>query len=201
MRSGVGGGLLSRRGAPTVTTPVVVKIGGSVLRRPDCQSRLAQWADQRERGRRWCLVAGGGAHADAIRVRHARHELDEESAHWEAIAAMDANARRIAGWLRWPLLETLDQACLQSGVLLCLALLRGGDPGLTREPLPVGWHVTSDSIAARVASVLDAELVLVKATPPPADPGDLVALACSGYVDPYFPRASVGLRNVQFQTL
>ncbi|MCA9240540.1 MAG: hypothetical protein KDA37_10085, partial [Planctomycetales bacterium] len=65
-----------------------------------------------------------------------------------------------------------------------------------------GWQVTSDSIAARVAEVLDAELVLLKAAPPPdGRRQDLDWLADAGYVDRWFPRASLGLRSVSFQTL
>jgi aspartokinase-like uncharacterized kinase len=66
-------------------------------------------------------------------------------------------------------------------------------------PLPHSWDVTSDSIAARVAAELQAELVLLKSTPPPSD--DLPAAAASGYVDPYFPTAAAGLQSVRFVNL
>jgi hypothetical protein len=64
-------------------------------------------------------------------------------------------------------------------------------------PLPRTWDVTSDSIAARLAALLDAdELVLVKSCLPTGEltPG---VVAQRGYTDRYFPRAVAGVRVVR----
>jgi len=79
-----------------------------------------------------------------------------------------------------------------------------GSPPATRRaelrpaPLPCGWHVTSDSIAAFVAAALARPLVLVKSLPPPADAADLAALAAAGWVDPFFPQAAASLGEISW---
>jgi hypothetical protein len=71
--------------------------------------------------------------------------------------------------------------------------LREVEPKLVSRPLPHTWDVTSDSIAARLAAVLQAcELVLLKSTLP--QPGtEIDRAAAEGYVDRYFPVAARGL--------
>jgi aspartokinase-like uncharacterized kinase len=59
------------------------------------------------------------------------------------------------------------------------------------QRLPVGWHVTSDSIAARVADVVGAsELVLLKSKLP--DGGE-----SSEFVDEYFETAAANLSRLR----
>jgi hypothetical protein len=63
-------------------------------------------------------------------------------------------------------------------------------------PVPCDWTVTSDSIAARVARALSAELVLLKSVSLP--PGTGIARAVhSQYVDRCFLRAAVGLHRIR----
>ncbi len=62
--------------------------------------------------------------------------------------------------------------------------------------LPVGWHVTSDSIAAWLAKRLAAtELVLLKSALPAAD--SVEDLSRSGYCDAYFRTALTGVAVVR----
>jgi aspartokinase-like uncharacterized kinase len=75
--------------------------------------------------------------------------------------------------------------------------LRDGEARWTGTPLPHGWHVTSDSIAARVAECLGAaELVLLKSAPPPSDLSEAMD-AATGYVDGHFAVAARELRSVR----
>jgi hypothetical protein len=70
------------------------------------------------------------------------------------------------------------------------------EPELPGERLAVGWEVTSDSIAARIAQLLEAdELVLLKAALPTTH--DLAAAAQTGFVDTYFPRVAASLHRVR----
>jgi aspartokinase-like uncharacterized kinase len=74
--------------------------------------------------------------------------------------------------------------------------------------LPRSWQATSDSIAARVAEVLSADLVLLKSAGPPREifpEGDrakvFANLAAAGYVDQHFPRAAAAVRAVEIVNL
>ncbi len=62
---------------------------------------------------------------------------------------------------------------------------------LRPDPLPHAWTTTTDSIAARVATRIDAaELVLLKSTPLPPVATTWEIAATLGLVDPEFPRAA-----------
>jgi hypothetical protein len=65
-----------------------------------------------------------------------------------------------------------------------------------RHSLPVGWQVTSDSIAAAVATANRADLLLAKRVPPPGPASDLESLAAAGWVDEHFPTAARGLGGI-----
>ena len=73
----------------------------------------------------------------------------------------------------------------------------GGARGQSRTArLPLGWHVTSDSIAAWLAKRLAAtELVLLKSALPAAD--SVEDLSRSGYCDAYFRTALAGVAVVR----
>jgi aspartokinase-like uncharacterized kinase len=74
--------------------------------------------------------------------------------------------------------------------------------------LPHPWQATSDSIAARLAEVLAADLVLLKSANPPVkrpEVGDratwLAELAAREYVDAWFPQAAASIRRVEMVNL
>jgi hypothetical protein len=73
--------------------------------------------------------------------------------------------------------------------------LEQAEPQAPGDRLPHSWDVTSDSIAARLAAVVDAdELVLLKSADPPAEGGaSLLQWAARGYVDRHFPQAARNL--------
>jgi aspartokinase-like uncharacterized kinase len=62
----------------------------------------------------------------------------------------------------------------------------------------VGWHVTSDSIAAAVATACGAALLLAKSVPPPESRGSLASLAQAGWVDDYFPSVAADLERIEW---
>jgi 5-(aminomethyl)-3-furanmethanol phosphate kinase len=125
--------------------PLVVKLGGSLY------SHLPGLVPVfRSSTRPLLIVPGGGPFADA--VRHAG--LDDETAHWEAIAAMDRYGRHIASHG----LPVTDRLAAPERTVVFL-------PGRSlreRDPLPHTWDVTSDTIAAWAAVELRLGLLLVK---------------------------------------
>ncbi len=179
----------------------VVKLGGSLLRSDHLAERFARWRGDQPPATD-VVIAGGGSLADAVREYAARFALSDEAAHWRCIECMTITARMVAELLDAPLLDALD------------AVPAAGEPGLVvfdaahflaniepsrGNPLPRDWTVTSDSIAARVAEFLSADLVLLKSAPRP--PCSWEAAAAAGYVDAYFPRAILDLEHVSASCL
>lgn len=169
-------------GAAADRVDVVVKIGGGVLRDPAIVARLdaALAGAPALRATRVLLVPGGGAYADAVREADRGGALGDDAAHWLAIRAMDRSAESLAPVVkRASLIADLSaaDAVLAAGQIPLLApygWLRAVDP------LPHSWSVTSDSVAAWVASVSGARsLILVKPVS-----GPVLSL-----VDGYFSRA------------
>ena len=106
---------------------------------------------------------GGGPFADQVRRFDAAHGLSPTAAHWMAILAMDQYAWVVAGAVPGSRLVEDRAGVLQAhrdGVVPVLApsrWLRATDE------LPHRWEVTSDSLAAYLATLLGAEeLLLVK---------------------------------------
>jgi aspartokinase-like uncharacterized kinase len=177
-----------------VATPdAVVKIGGSLSRRPAALRRLMRAVAAAARRRVLLVVPGGAEFADQVRLADRRLALGDTAAHWMAILAMDQYAyvlARLAG--RAAVVRGPRE--LRAGRLNVLApstwLLR-------TDPLPHSWAVTSDSIGAWVAGVLGAKrLVLVKDVDGFLAPGRRARPArrvarrrLRGVVDGYFGRA------------
>jgi aspartokinase-like uncharacterized kinase len=184
-------------------TPRVVKLGGSLLDLADLADRIQRWlATQPTRSN--VFVVGGGALAEAVRAADRVHKLDEVVAHWLCIRAMSITAELAATLLDWPIvydLSTLKHEAPPCCVFDVYPFLKDVEPTLPGKRLPHGWHVTSDSIAARVAEVLSAdELVLLKSTLP-LGPLDLATAAAQNLVDPWFPQAARSLVRIRVVNL
>lgn len=167
----------------------VVRIGGSLLDLPDLRRRLTSFL-MTLGGRVLCIV-GGGSEVDQLRARHQRGDLSTSDAHWAAIDVMGQNAIRLAPLLPGGFLaDNLDMARSrlernEKGVVFLdpSADLRR-DAGRT---LPIGWEVTSDSIAGWVADRMGADrLILLKSV---GESGSLplAEVARRGWVDDHFP--------------
>lgn len=173
----------------------VIKLGGSLLGGPQLATRFQAWLLEQPPLAN-VLVVGGGGVVDRLRARDRAEGLDPSDAHWLAIAAMSDSARAVAKLLgEVPLVRWSEALQLRAPGLEILDVDRFlRDDARGDDPLPESWDVTSDSIAARLASRLGAdELVLLKSAPAPT-PSDFGSLSASGYVDACFPRVAVGLR-------
>jgi aspartokinase-like uncharacterized kinase len=182
---------------------VVAKVGGSLLDWPDLPVRLRSWLETMSAsGSRPVLLAGGGALADAVRWLDATHEIGPERAHWLAVRALDLAAHALAAIVPGVVvISGLDEigpahARGETPVFAPTRFLRDDEDQDDPDALPQDWTVTSDSIAARLASVLNADaLVLLKSASP--TPGlDRISAARAGLIDLAFPRASDGLETV-----
>lgn len=182
-------------------TRTVIKISGGLLDKPERREALRRWASESLLGGPAMLIPGGGKRVDQLREHHACGALDDRAAHWAAIDVMNENAGLLAELLAFPLTDKPRFQPTGPCVFAPARFLMNDEPKLPGRTLPVGWETTSDSIAARVACVLDADLLLLKAKPPGENVDDLRKLAEHGYVDAEFPFASLGIRHVDFQTL
>jgi aspartokinase-like uncharacterized kinase len=169
-------------------------VGGSLLEGD--VSRLMQALSQAASRWRLAVIPGGGIFADAVREACARHAPGEDAAHWMAILAMDQHAHLLTDLApNARLVATFPdiEAAASSGelpVLAPYACLR------TENPLPHGWHVTSDSIAAWVARRTKARrLVLLKSIEGVTEDGSILnevglgSPTLTGVVDDYFREA------------
>jgi aspartokinase-like uncharacterized kinase len=144
---------------PPPRPDAVLKVGGSLGRRPRQLSRLMAALGGLARSSTLVVVPGGGAFADEVRRADRRFALDGSSSHWMAILAMDQYAY---------LLRHLAPGALlvRSPEDVCAGRLNVIAPStwlIRADPLPHSWDVTSDSIAAWVARVLRArQLILLK---------------------------------------
>lgn len=179
--------------SPLPPLPLVVKLGGSLLRESAPQAlleRLAPLAGV-------VLVPGGGAFADLVREVQPRLGLSESAAHRMAILAMEQTAcafhdlvpalrpaRTLAG---------LGATGLGATLWYPAALLIG------HGEIAESWDITSDSLALWLAKALGApRLVLVKAegaalpplAPTPAE--KLAAWSRAGLVDAAFQSMASG---------
>ena len=178
---------------PAFRWEIVIKVGGSLGRRPRQLPPLMRRIARLAREQRLLIVPGGGVFADLVRRETRRHGFEEERAHRMALLAMDqyalglgrfcpgsrpvttlAAARRVAASGRAP-------------ILLASSLL------LRESTLERSFRLTSDSIAAYVARRTGAKrLALMKSVQRPdgrvSSREELQRLARRGVVDPLFPR-------------
>lgn len=141
----------------------VVKVGGGLLAAAGALAAVGERVARLGAERPVVVVPGGGPFADAVRELDRRHGLDPSAAHWMAILAMDQFAWVVAAAIPGARLVEDRPGMLEAhreGVVPVLApsrWLRAADE------LPHSWEVTSDSLAAYLATLLGAEeLVLVK---------------------------------------
>jgi aspartokinase-like uncharacterized kinase len=173
----------------------VIKLGGSLLDWPAWPAALRDWLARQAPAANISIV-GGGPLVDQLRQLDRRHHFSPDAAHWLAIRLMSVTAaiaaellpeaRRVAA-----LAELQFSAAAPLQILDVESFLRADEN--SPAALPKSWEVTSDSIAARVATVLGAdEMVLLKSALPAA--GSVrETWSRSGFVDAHFAHASSGL--------
>lgn len=169
----------------------IVKVGGSLLTLPDLAMRLRKLFAALDTDRIF-VVAGGGEAARLVRNWDLTHQLDEEVAHWLAIESMSLTASLLANLLADAALvvdhRSADNNVLKGGVSILVprSILDELHHG-KREPLPVGWDCTSDSIAGWIATQWKVDsIVLAKSVDAPREsstPSESEPAAVDAYFD------------------
>ena len=183
----------------TATTCEVIKFGGSLLALPDPADCLSRWLANKDASNpphTRVIIGGGGCAVEALRQDDATNSMD-----WAAIDIMDRNTQQLADKL--PALRTtsvLHELGACDYLFAPAAWLRETEPTLPGIKLGVGWQVTSDSIAARIAEVLGASLTLLKSTDPVGD-DDWQAWAEAGLVDSDFSNHASRVQSIKFVNL
>ncbi|WP_458402892.1 amino acid kinase family protein [Methanobrevibacter sp.] len=133
----------------------VVKIGGSLF--PDYAIELAE----KLKGTDSAIILGGGEFANLIRKYDDMIKFSDDANHWTAIDCMDIIAKLVddkADSTRLAYsIEEINEVCDDgfTPIFVVSDFLRSEDP------FECSWDVTSDSIAAYVAHLLNANLLIV----------------------------------------
>lgn len=139
----------------------VVKLGGSLYDSPRLRDWLEVLCDARDPV---AIVPGGGPFADQVREAQARWGFDGPTAHRMALRAMDQFGDLLCG-LR-PGLPAASRVDDLAGILRRSPAVVW-QPAVCDPPVEPSWRITSDSLAAWLASTLGASgLALVKSAAP-----------------------------------
>ena len=133
----------------------VVKIGGSLF--PDYAIELAKQLDNTNS----LIILGGGEFANLIRKYDSNQNFSSEVTHFTAIDCMDILAKLVN--------DKVDSTKLAFSID---EIIKISDEGFTpifvvsdflkkEDPFECSWDVTSDSIAAYVAHIFNANLFIV----------------------------------------
>jgi aspartokinase-like uncharacterized kinase len=169
----------------TARAPIVVKLGGSVVRRPE----LGAWLDAIAASPEPVVVVpGGGALADEVRACQAQLGFGDANAHRMALLAMDQLAWAVAGmrpgFAVGATEAELGEALARGSVAVWApyALIAN------RSDIEETWRLTSDSLALWLAERIQAErCYLIKSVARSHARLGARQLAREGVVDQAFP--------------
>lgn len=186
-------------------TVTIIKCGGSLLNLPDLPHRLLALLDAESLTAALVLV-GGGAAVDVVRDWDRQHAMAAEDAHELAICAMTLNARLlISAHERFCGVTSFDQAAElpHASVAVLIADVAIRQLETQHAGLPRSWSVTSDAIAAWLATIHDTNLLMLKSVGLPTDSTSrsVAALAEAGLVDSCFPEYAVAVPSIKWCNL
>lgn len=163
----------------------VVKLGGSLTHSAELRLSLDR-LERRARQRRIIIVPGGGPFADQVRTAQERWRFDDRAAHCMAILAMQQMAILLQALRpKWRIVSSVDEIA-DNFNQVDVQIWSPRISELDRAGVPADWDVTSDSLAAWLASRLEAsDLLLVKAAALPGA-ASVERLQALGIIDPAF---------------
>jgi len=158
---------------------LAVKVGGGLLAFPGMLDRVGEALARTATRRPLVVIPGGGPFADQVREFESQHGLSSSAAHWMAILGMDQYAEAIADHTPAGLVIRELAGVREAHAAGAVPVLAPHRWLRAADELPHSWDVTSDSLAAYLATLMGAEeLVLIK----PVSGGAELA-------DPHFSRA------------
>jgi 5-(aminomethyl)-3-furanmethanol phosphate kinase len=184
----------------------VVKVGGSLFKLPDLAIRLRKWLAAAALPAPAILIAGCGPLADTIRAWHERFHFSEQRSHDMCLELLDVSATALHALL--PNVPLFDQLNDLTAAPLCIVRPRRWlvecEPMAAGQALPATWQATTDSIAARVADVFQAqELILLKSALPKESnsPRGHQLWEWTDIVDNHFPSAAGSIPSIRIVNL
>ena len=152
------------RGFPPYGIEVVVKIGGSLMQRPDCCRTLIETIEAlTEEGHKLLLVPGGGLPDNAIESVDATHPLSPFTAHHACALAQDQTGYMLADKAfsrRLRPCATLS-ACRTAIGEGAVPILLPAQILFHLDPVSWSWDVTSDAVAAWFTWLVGAERLVI----------------------------------------
>ena len=133
----------------------VVKIGGSLF--PEYAIDLAKRLENTDS----CIVLGGGEFANLIRRYNDEQNFSEEANHWTAIDCMDIIAKLVNDKVASSKLAYSIEEVIQVSDEGFTPIFVVSDFLKREDPFECSWDVTSDSIAAYISHLLNANLLIV----------------------------------------
>jgi dihydroneopterin aldolase len=174
---------------PSNSAPLVVKLGGSLHASP----ALADWlAALRRYPGALTIVPGGGPFADSVRAAQPVMRYDDKTAHAMAVLAMEQYALALAS--REPALalaaslDAIEAAHARGRIALWRASAMVADA----EDISPAWDVTSDSLAAWLATKTCARALLLIKSVDVGDGAPLSEIIRKGVVDCVLPDYLLG---------
>lgn len=178
--------------------PIVVKLGGSVVRSGD----LAAWLEVITSSEAAIVVVpGGGALADEVRLCQRQLGFGDAAAHRMALLAMDQLAWAVAGTRAGLEVGTTEAALHEILGRGHVAVWAPSGLVAGRTDIEESWQLTSDSLALWLAGKLGASTCyLIKSVRTATGTRSALALARDGIVDEAFPGmlADTGVRTMLF---
>ena len=140
----------------------VIKVGGSLAENPATLKKLCNKISGIAEEYSVTVVPGGGKFADAVREIDQQYTLSADAAHRMAILGMDQYGLLLAQLIPNSCAAYSLNAAKQLSKRKAAPILLPSRMMLKENPLEASWDVTSDSIAAYVASRLKVnKLILV----------------------------------------
>ena len=162
----------------------IIKLGGSLLGSP----ALKGWLDVLVKfgDGKVVVVPGGGLFADAVREAQSKTGIDDKTAHQMAVVAMDLYATLMVGLNPELAIASSELEIAETGWQHRAIVWRPSPMVLADENLPTSWDLTSDSLAAWLASKLNAQHLLIVKSLDIAHRSTVSDLVSNEVLDPCF---------------